>query len=205
MSKPEKIVLFNGTNLDNWVTRSGDAPVAWQVENGVMTVASRTTDIMTKEVFGDAYIHLEFRIPDMPDKNGQHKGNSGVFLHGRYEIQVLDSFGVESGRGDCSAIYDKYSPLLNNCLPAEQWQSYDIIFRAPRFAADGSVSEKPRLTLLHNGLPVHNNLILETITGASLTEDMVAEGPLLLQDHGCPVSFRNIWMYRLPQAGADKY
>ena len=129
MSKPEKIVLFNGTNLDNWVTRSGDAPVAWQVENGVMTGASRTTDIMTKEVFGDAYIHLEFRIPDMPDKNGQHKGNSGVFLHGRYEIQVLDSFGVESGRGDCSAIYDKYSPLLNNCLPAEQWQALLSTYR----------------------------------------------------------------------------
>lgn len=204
MSKPEKIFLFNEKDFSNWTTRDGSES-GWTIDKGFMTVKPGTGDIMTKEVFGDAFIHLEFRCPDMPDKHGQDKGNSGVFIHGRYEVQVLDSYGVDSGRGDCSAIYDKYAPLFNNCRPAMEWQSYDIIFRAPRFAEDGSVSEKPRLTLLFNGLPVHNNLTLESVTGAPLTEEMVAEGPLLLQDHGNTVSYRNVWMCRLPQTCADHY
>lgn len=201
MTKPEKITLFNGKDLAGWTGRDGSEP-RWDVADGITTVKPGTGDIMTRRTFGDAFIHLEFRTPDMPNEHGQGKGNSGVFIHGRYEIQVLDSWGVDSGRGDCSAIYDKHAPLFNNCLPAMEWQSYDIVFRAPRFGTDGKVTELPRLTLLHNGLPVHNNLVLESITGAALGE-MSAEGPLLLQDHGNTVSYRNVWMVRLPPSGRD--
>lgn len=205
MSAPKKIRLFNGSDLSEWTARDGSSPVGWSVQDGILTVVPGAGDIMTRTVFGDAFIHLELRIPDMPEAHGQNKGNSGVFLQGRYEIQVLDSSGRDSGRGDCAAIYDKYAPLFNQCLPAGAWQTYEIVFRAPRFAEDGSVTEKPRLTLLHNGLPVHNNLILESLTGAPLTDEMTPVGPLLLQDHGCPVSYRNIWMCHLPAVGADHY
>lgn len=205
MGIPEKVVLFNGKDLSNWTSRSGGEAPAWEIENGVLTVTPRTGDIVSKEEFGDAFIHLEFRVPDMPDKTGQHKGNSGVFIHGRYEIQVLDSYGLEPGKADCASIYDRYAVLFNNCRKPLEWQTYDIVFRAPRFDENGNVTEKPRLTLLFNGLPVHNNLILESLTGAPLTEEMVAVGPLLLQDHNNTVSFRNIWMCRLPERGLDRY
>ena len=174
------------------------------MEDGITTVTAKTGDIMTKEVFGDCFLHVEFRIPDMPEAEGQAKGNSGVYIHGRYEVQVLDSYGLEPGKGDCSAVYDCHAPLFNACKPAMEWQTYDIIFRTARFDDDGNVTEKPRLTLLHNGMPVHNNIVLENVTGGALGE-MCKEGPLLLQDHGNAVSYRNIYVYRLPEKGLDRY
>lgn len=203
MSVPEKVILFNGKDLDNWTTRDGNA-AGWSVEDGITTVTAKTGDIMTKEVFGDCLLHVEFRIPDMPEAQGQAKGNSGVYIHGRYEIQVLDSYGLEPGKGDCSAVYDCHAPLFNACKPAAQWQSYDIIFRTARFDDDGNLTEKPRLTLLHNGMPVHNNIVLENVTGGAMG-DICKEGPLLLQDHGNAVSYRNIYVYRLPEKGLDRY
>ena len=203
MSAPEKVILFNGENLDNWTTRDGNA-AGWAVEDGITTVTAKTGDIMTKEVFGDCLLHVEFRIPDMPEAEGQAKGNSGVYIHGRYEVQVLDSYGLEPGKGDCRTVYDCHAPLFNACKPAMEWQTYDIIFRTARFDDDGNVTEKPRLTLLHNGMPVHNNIVLENVTGGALGE-MCKEGPLLLQDHGNAVSYRNIYVYRLPEKGLDRY
>ena len=196
MSAPEKVILFNGENLDNWTTRDGN-PAGWVVEDGITTVTARTGDIMTKEVFGDCFLHVEFRIPDMPEAEGQAKGNSGVYIHGRYEVQVLDSYGLEPGKGDCSAVYDCHAPLFNACKPATEWQTYDIYFRAPRYNEKGERTECARATIIQNGICVQNNILLHQATPGGYTEDPVKEGPLMLQDHGNPVSFRNVWVETL--------
>lgn len=197
MSENKKIVLFDGTTLDGWTDRKG-GNIAWTLEDGIMTVGKG--DIISKETYGDALLHVEFRIPDMPNARGQGKGNSGVYVHGCYEIQVLDSYGIEDpGDGDCSAIYNMYSPLLNACKPAMEWQTYDILIRAPRFDAKGQVVEDGRISVFQNGLPVHNNAVLPRHTPGGITDHVVAEGPLMLQDHGNPVSYRNIWVLKLPE------
>ena len=197
------VVVFIGVDLSNWIKRDGEAPV-WPVENGVMT--SRGGDIMTQETFLDFYMHLEFCCPDMPEATGQAKGNSGVYLAGRYEIQVLDSYGWKvPGKGDCGAVYDQYAPLLNACKPALEWQSYDVIFRAARLDEAGSVKERARVTVLHNGIVIHDNVELFGPTGGAIDSREGIPGPLLLQDHGDAVQYRNIWFVSLPFKGSDEY
>lgn len=197
--------LFNGTDVGNWTTRAG-AAAGWKAEGGVLHVVPGAGDIMTREVLGDFFLHLEFRCPDMPEAKGQAKGNSGVFLQGRYEIQVLDSYGLSiPGMGDCGAIYNQFAPLVNACKPALAWQSYDAIFRAPRFDGAGKLVEGVRLTLLHNGLVVHNNIQLPGVTGGAVDEKVDQPGPLLLQDHGNLVAYRNIWALPLPPEGSKTY
>ncbi|MCC7265553.1 MAG: DUF1080 domain-containing protein [Candidatus Latescibacteria bacterium] len=197
--------LFNGTDLDNWTTRAGTA-AGWKVEGGVLHVVPGAGDIMTREGLGDFFLHLEFRCPDMPEAKGQAKGNSGVFLQGRYEIQVLDSYGLSiPGMGDCGAIYNQFAPLVNACKPALAWQTYDAIFRTPRFDGAGQPSEGARLTLLHNGLVVHNNIQFPGVTGGAVDERVDQPGPLLLQDHGNLVAYRNIWAMPLPPEGSKTY
>ena len=199
------VVLFNGSDLSNWTSRDGGEP-GWAVEEGVMAVVPRTGDIMTTERFTDHLLHLEFMTPDMPEATGQAKGNSGVFLQGRYEIQVLDSYGIEvPGMGDCGAIYNQFAPLVNACKPPLEWQSYDVIFRAPRLDDDGEIVENTRVTVLQNGLVILNNVILSGTTGANIGGGVGEPGPLLLQDHGNLVKFRNIWAVPLPLKGSDKY
>lgn len=199
------VVLFNGSDLSNWTSRDGGAP-GWTVEDGVMAVVPRTGDIMTTERFTDHFLHLEFMTPDMPEATGQAKGNSGVFLQGRYEIQVLDSYGIAlPGMGDCGAIYNQFAPLVNACKPPLEWQSYDVIFRAPRLNDDGEIVENTRVTVLQNGLVILNNVILSGTTGANIGGGVGDPGPLLLQDHGNLVKFRNIWAVPLPLEGSDKY
>lgn len=199
------VVLFNGSDLSNWTARDGGAP-GWAVEDGVMAVVPRTGDIMTTEQFTDHFLHLEFMTPDMPEATGQAKGNSGVFLQGRYEIQVLDSYGIEvPGMGDCGAIYNQFAPLVNACKPPLEWQSYDVIFRAPRLNDDGEIVENTRVSVLQNGLVILNNVILSSTTGANIGGGVGEPGPLLLQDHGNLVKFRNIWAVPLPLEGSDKY
>ena len=199
------VVLFNGSDLSNWTSRDGGAP-GWAVEDGVMAVVPRTGDIMTTERFTDHFLHLEFMTPDMPEATGQAKGNSGVFLQGRYEIQVLDSYGIAvPGMGDCGAIYNQFAPLVNACKPPLEWQSYDVIFRAPRLNDDGEIVENTRVTVLQNGLVILNNVILSGTTGANIGGGVGDPGPLLLQDHGNLVKFRNIWAIPLPLEGSDKY
>ena len=199
----EKVYLFDGTDLSGWKSRwSGNTP-DWKVEDGIATVGHE--DIVSDYQFSDAHIHVEFRIPDMPDCTGQAKGTSGVYVHGCYEIQVLDSYGIENPHNDdCSGIYSIQAPLCNACLPAEEWQTYDIIFRAPRFNQYGEIAEDGRITLLQNGIVVHNNFILPSVTPGGITENRrVAKGPLMLQDHGNAVSFRNVWVMPLCDCDED--
>lgn len=200
---PGAIVLFNGKDVSNWRQRDGK-PATWTVDDGVLLVGKG--DIRSDEEFTDAFIHLEWREPDMPEATGQKKGNSGVFVQGRYEIQVLDSYGIKiPGKGDCGAIYNQFSPLINACKPPLEWQSYDIIFRAPRLDESGNVINHARLTVLQNGLVIHNNVEVHGPTGAAINHNLGEPGPLLLQDHNDPVEYRNIWMVHLPTEGSDTY
>jgi hypothetical protein len=203
-SKPHEnaVILFSGKDLSNWTKLDGQ-PAGWKVEDGIMHVLPGTGDIMTKEKFTDFFLHLEFRCPDMPEAKGQAKGNSGVFLQGRYEIQVLDSYGLEiPGKGDCGAIYNQFAPLVNACRPPMEWQTYDVVFRAPRLNNSGEVIEAVRLTVLHNGLVIQNNIQLSSNV---LTQEAGTPGPLRLQDHGNLVAYRNIWAVPLPLEGSDTY
>merc|ERR1712000_720463 len=140
---PENAVqVFNGQDVDNWTQRNG-GPAKWTVENGVMSV--NQGDIMTQEKFTDFILHLEFMTPYMPEATGQARGNSGVFLQGQYEIQVLDSYGIEvPGKGDCGAVYNQFAPLTNACKPPLEWQTYDVVFRTARVGADGEVVRKKK-------------------------------------------------------------
>jgi hypothetical protein len=198
------VVLFDGTSLDGWVKRDGSLP-EWLVKDGTIQIAPRTGDICTKELFADHFLHLEFMLSDMPEATGQAKANSGVYLQGRYEIQVLDSSGWDiPGLGDCGGIYDQYAPLVNACKPALEWQTYDIFFRAPR--CEGKVvKENARLTLLHNGILIHNNVELPGLTGGPSDNNIQLPGHLRLQDHGNVVWYRNIWALHLPKEGWNEY
>ncbi len=147
----------------------------------------------TLNAYQDFTMHLEFRLPYMPHARGQGRGNSGVYLQSRYEVQILDSFALEGEFNECGALYRLRKPDVNMCLPPLSWQTYDIGFRAPRFAADGTKLCDGRITVIHNGVPVHNNQILTRKTGAGRKEESQPL-PTKLQDHGNPVVFRNIWL-----------
>jgi hypothetical protein len=162
-------------------------------------VVPGTGDHLSKIEFGDQQLHVEFMTPDMPREVGQGKGNSGVYVQSRYEVQVLDSFGLESGMGDCAAIYGVAVPTRNACRPAERWQSYDIRFRAPRFDEAGVKVEDARMSVWHNGVRVHDDVVVPGPTAASAFGDEQPRGPLMLQDHGNPVRYRNIWVLPLDE------
>ena len=200
----DAVVLFDGTSLEQWVKMDG-SPADWLVADGTVQVAPKTGDICTKQLFGDHFLHLEFMLSDMPEAKGQGKSNSGVFIQGRYEIQVLDSSGWDvPGMGDCGSIYDQYAPLVNACKPAKTWQTYDVIFRAPR--CEGKVVKEPaRITVLLNGVIVQNNVQLPGVTGAPTDLNVQLPGHLRLQDHGNLVWYRNIWAVPLPKEGAAEY
>jgi Domain of Unknown Function (DUF1080) len=202
------VVLFSGRNEDlekHWVRRRGDAPGRWKVSDGAMEPTGG--DIMSRQRFSDFQLHVEFREPSMPQARGQAKGNSGVFLQGRYEIQVLDSYGIaDPGRGDCGAVYDRSAPLLNACKPPLEWQTYDILFRAPRAnPTTHQVTEPARVTVIQNGITIQNNQEITGVTGAAIDEAVDQPGPILLQDHGYPVAYRNVWVLPLPPRGAQHY
>jgi hypothetical protein len=148
---------------------------------------------ISKAAFGDIQLHVEFRTPFMPSSRGQARGNSGVYLQGRYEIQVLDSFGLDSAWDDCGAIYRVAAPRVNVALPPLSWQTYDIDFRAARFDAAGQRSTPARISVRHNGVLIHDALLLPGPTGQG-AEEAAGPAPLVLQDHWNPVVYRNIWL-----------
>lgn len=184
--------LFAGRDLSAWLSRKG-GEAKWKVTSDYVEVVPGTGDIYTKAVFTDFQLHVEFWLPLMADKTGQARANSGVYLQSRYEIQVLDSYGLDSKDNDCGGIYKIAAPLFNACRKPEEWQSYDVAFRAARVLGD-QITEKARVTVFHNGVMIHNNLELPTPTAVAMDEDMKKPGPLLLQDHGNLVRYRNVWI-----------
>ncbi|MFC3197456.1 DUF1080 domain-containing protein [Parapedobacter deserti] len=194
----DAIVLFDGSSLDQWVSRKdGSSPAEWEVADGAFTVARGKGDIQTKQEFTDYQLHLEWRTPTKIEGEGQGRGNSGVFMQGLYEVQVLDSYNNRTySNGQAASIYKQRIPLVNATKPPGEWQTYDIVWTAPRFNADGILISKARITVIHNGVLVQNNVELDGATEYIGNPKYKAHGPgpIILQDHGNPVSFRNIWI-----------
>lgn len=170
---------------------------AWEaLPDGSMRVKHGSGSNTTRETFGDCELHLEFATPHQPLDFGQDRGNSGVYFQSRYEVQVLDSFGVLSGSGDCGAIYEVAAPRVNASFAPEKWQTYDIVFRAPRLNDDGTMNEPALLTVKHNGVLIHENQPVDHVTRGGKEGPLEGLDALMLQDHGNPVRYRNIWLVR---------
>jgi 3-keto-disaccharide hydrolase len=201
----DAIVLFDGRSLDAWQhADSAGRPARWKIENGYMEVAAGTGNIATKRGFGDVQLHVEWATPTEVKGEGQERGNSGVFLMGRYELQVLDTYrNTTYPDGQAGAVYGQFPPLVNASRPPGQWQTYDIIFRRPRFDAAGTLLSPARMTVLHNGVLVQDNVVLTGPTGHRERPPYAAHPdrlPLMLQDHGNPVRYRNIWLREVSDA-----
>jgi hypothetical protein len=198
----DAVVLFDGTSLAEWVRQEDGAPAGWRVADGYMEVARGTGSIATKRALGDVQLHVEWATPSPASGEGQERGNSGVFLMGRYEIQVLDSYRNDTyPDGQAAAMYGQHPPLVNASRPPGEWQTYDIVFRRPRFGPDGAVLEPARVTVLHNGVLVHDDVAFAGRTAHGRQAEYQAHQdrlPLMLQDHGDPVRFRNVWVRELP-------
>ncbi|MHC4251143.1 MAG: family 16 glycoside hydrolase, partial [Planctomycetota bacterium] len=191
---PGAIVLLpfgkGAPSLEAWQNRN------WQaLPDGSMQV--RKGDNRTRREFGDVQIHLEFMTPYMPDARGQKRGNSGIYIQDRYEIQVLDSFGLVSKDNDCGGIYKTAVPKVNACLPPLTWQTYDITFHAPGLGGGGNVTKPVEVTVIHNGATIHERQVVPKPTGGAVSQTPVAKAPIRLQDHGNPVRYRNIWVVEL--------
>ena len=202
-SPSDALVLFDGQDLSPWTHNDGSAP-RWKVENGYLEVVPKTGFLYTRQAFGDCQLHVEFAEPTPPTGEGQGRGNSGVFLMGRYEIQVLDSYQNKTyADGQAGAVYGQYPPLVNAARPPGQWQSYDIIFHGPRFTGSGKLTRPARVTVLHNGVLVEDHVELTGPTEHGERPPYKAHPeklPLGLQDHGNAVRFRNIWIRELNSA-----
>jgi hypothetical protein len=190
----DAIVLFDGKDLNEW-TSNGKDPV-WKVEDGAMLMTKGV--LSTRKSFGDMQLHLEFSTPTPPKGRDQGRGNSGVILMGRYEIQVLDSYdNITYPDGQAGAIYGQYPPYVNASRKPGEWQTYDIIFTAPKFKEDKSLDTPAYVTVLHNGVLLHNHTAIigpMRYRAATKYEAHEPKAPLVLQDHGNPVRYRNIWV-----------
>jgi hypothetical protein len=196
----DAITLFNGTSAAAWQHSNGDE-AKWIVADNALTVKPGTGEIRTKQKFSDCQLHIEWRTPAEVKGESQGRGNSGIFLMGRYEVQVLDSYNNKTYvNGQAGSIYKQHIPLVNACRPPGEWQSYDIIFTAPRFSTNGTVIEPARFTVIQNGVLVQNNVTVwgtTSNTGSPVYENHGAKESISLQDHGNPTSFRNIWIREL--------
>lgn len=206
----DAVVLFDGKNLSEWVlSKDGISPAGWIVTDNVITVNKKVGDIQTKRSFTDFQLHIEYRIPAHITGEGQARGNSGVFLAalprgaGGYELQVLDNYqNTTYVNGQAGSIYKQNPPLVNACLPPGEWQSYDVIWTAPRFNEDGTLQSPAKVTAMHNGLLVQHNFELKGDTPYIGQPSYQKHGPapIKLQAHGDksdPISFRNIWVREL--------
>ena len=199
----DAIVLFDGETLGAW--RSSKGAAKWKIENGYMEV-NGTGDIQTTAEFGDCQLHVEWATPEVVAGDSQGRGNSGVYLLGNHEVQVLDSYdNVTYADGQAAALYGQQPPLVNACRKPGEWQTYDIMFRAPRFDADDKLLSPARVTVIHNGVLVHD---AQEYLGPSAHRALTSykrpmkQGPIKLQDHGNPVRYRNIWIRRLDDGAA---
>ena len=192
-------ILFDGKDLSKWSTPDGKE-ARWEVKDGAFTVVKGTGDINTKQTFGDVQLHIEWREPLGLEGEGQARGNSGIFFQEKYELQVLDSYESQTySNGQAGSIYKQHMPLVNATRKANEWQTYDVVYNAPRFSENGSLICPARITVLHNGVVIQNNTSLWGPTqyrGLPVYESH-GKGSLRLQDHGNPVSFRNIWIREL--------
>jgi hypothetical protein len=195
----DAIVLFNGSDLSEWQgAQEGEA--RWQVSEGKLTVVKGTGDIKTKRTFGDIQLHIEWQTPSVIESEGQGRGNSGVFLQERYEVQILDSYdNTTYPNGQAGAIYKQHIPLVNASRAPGEWQTFDIIFTAPKFGEKGRVISPARITVLHNGVLIQNQVEIWGSTEFIGLPKYAphGKGAIRLQDHGNPVSFRNIWVREL--------
>jgi len=195
----DAIVLFSENVLDQWTDKNGDkAP--WIVEGDYFTVKPGSGPVLTKLEFNDFQLHIEWRAPTVIQGEGQGRGNSGIFLQGRYEVQVLDSYNSTTyPNGQAASIYKQHIPLVNAMHPPGVWNSYDIIYKAPRFKNNGELESPAYVTVLHNGVLVQNHVELKggTVFIGPPSYEAHGPGPIMLQDHGNPVSFRNIWIREL--------
>jgi hypothetical protein len=197
----DAIVLFDGKDLSNWVSVNGGGPAKWEMKDGAMVVVRGTGAIRTKQEFDDVQLHIEWATPAEVVGKDQGRGNSGVFLQGRYEVQVLDSYDNKTYfHGQAGAIYKQYPPLVNACRKPGEWQTYDIIYHAPVFGDDGRVKKRATITVLHNGVLIQDH---SEVFGTTTHENVFpsytkhGKGPIMLQDHGNPVRFRNVWVREL--------
>jgi len=203
MPPSDAIVLFNGKNTDGWSADDG-SPSQWIVKGGALQPVEDSGVIRTVQEFGSCQLHVEWATPATVEGDGQGRGNSGVFLMGQYEIQILDSYdNTTYPDGQAGALYGRSAPLVNACRKPGEWQSYDIIFHRPVFDASGNVVKRATFTILHNGVLIQDHLELSGGTLWKSKHSVVPyeahgdKGPITLQDHGNPVSFRNIWVREL--------
>lgn len=196
----DAVVLFDRGNLTQW-THGDGSPAKWTVNENSFTVAGGTGSIQTKRAFGDCQLHLEWCTPSTIKEKGQGRGNSGVFLQSRYEVQILDSYNNRTySNGQAASIYKQYAPLVNASRKPGEWQTYDIIYNAPHFDKEGNVLKPAYVTVIHNGILVQNHVEIKgktTYSGKPVYRKHNLKEPLILQDHGSPVSFRNIWIREL--------
>jgi hypothetical protein len=195
----DAIVLFGGNDLSQWTDLNGSAP-KWVVKDGSFTVAKGTGDIKTKQTFGDVQLHIEWRTPAKVEGEGQGRGNSGIFFQERYELQVLDSYKNRTySNGQAGSIYKQTPPFVNATKGPGEWQTYDAVFIAPKFNPDGSLKSAGRITVFHNGVLVQHYVEIQGTTEYIGKPKNIAheKASLKLQDHGNPVSYRNIWIREL--------
>jgi hypothetical protein len=196
----DAIVLFDGKDFSKWESQKDGGEVKWEVSDGVATV-NRTGSIRTRQGFGDCQLHVEWAAPAVVKGSGQQRGNSGVYLSGRYELQVLDSYDNKTYyHGQAGAIYKQYAPLVNACRKPGEWQTYDIIYHAPRFDSDGNLLKPGTVTLLQNGVLIQDHVEIKGDTGPPGAPKYKAhplKQPIALQDHNSPVRYRNIWIREL--------
>ncbi|MFN7930091.1 MAG: DUF1080 domain-containing protein [Blastocatellia bacterium] len=197
----DAIVLFDGKDLSNWKSLRDGGEAKWAVRDGYMEVAGRTGDIATKQEFGDCQLHIEWATPAEVKGSDQGRGNSGIFLMGLYELQVLDSYNNKTYfHGQAGSIYKQYPPLVNVCRKPGEWQTYDVIFTKPEFDNMGKPAKRATMTVLQNGVAVqnHSEIYGETFNDKpALYVVKKDKGPIKLQDHGNPVRYRNIWIRSL--------
>ena len=196
----DAIVLFNGRDMTGWESAKG-GPAQWSVENGEMVDVPKAGDIQTAQKFGDIQMHVEWMVPVLPpNRKGQDRGNSGIYLQGLYELQVLDSYDNPTYvNGEAGSIYKQSVPLANALKRAPNWQAYDIVYYAPRFYGDGTLAEPARITVFLNGVLVQSNFAIKGPTeyrGIPVYKPH-GDGPILLQAHNNPVRYRNIWVRKL--------